>query len=203
MEEIALDCKGKDAAPEKFELLKQEVNEEMKVNPSIVFSSINKLSKESYDDKTYKELKDYLGNVKKYYGDIYDKATKSKDDWMAKFQENEAGKAEYKSLVTNFQNKKIEDAVKNENMDVDPVVIEEGKLVPTNDPIFRNGTKDRFVRSHFYAPAKSAFGSMYSTFWINIIVMWSMSLLLGITLYFDALRKFLRMFSSIQLKKKR
>ncbi len=203
MEEIALDCKAKDAAPEKFELLKQEVNEEMKINPSIVFSSINKLSKESYDDKTYKELKDYLGNVKKYYGDIYDKATKSKDDWMAKFQENEAGKAEYKSLVTNFQNKKIEDAVKNENMDVDPVVIEEGKLVPTNDPIFRNGTKDRFVRSHFYAPAKSAFGRMYSTFWINIIVMWSMSLLLGITLYFDALRKFLRMFSSIQLKKKR
>lgn len=202
MNDIISDCK-KDASSstENFEVLKNEIYEEMKMSPSISFPYLSLLSADKFDASTINELKDYLSKVKQYYSDINQKATKNRDAWMAKFQETETGKTQYACLLSSFQNKKLEDAVKNANVDLDPLVIEDGKLVPTGDPIFRDGTSERFIRSHFYAPSKNIGGKQYTTFWINIIVMWAMCLLLWVTLYFDALRKLLKMFDASPLKR--
>ena len=43
-------------------------------------------------------------------------------------------------------------------------------------------------RAHFYAPVKRIGNLEIDTFWFNVIVIWSVSLLLYITLYFKVLR---------------
>ena len=188
MNDLADECKKTTV---KLEMLKHELSEEINVNSKIPFASFNKIGTTKIDENLNKEIKDYLNKVKKYYSDKNDKAVKNKDQWMNKFQETESGKAQYITLVNNNQNSKIEDLVKNVTSDLDPVVEDNGKLVATANPIYRDGPKDHFIRSHFFAPTKNVFGKSYSTFWVNIIVIWGMSLLLWITLFFDLLRKLL------------
>ncbi len=194
MNELADDCKNNVAnTSNKLEIIKHE----LKLIPQINFASV-----ETVNDNTIKELKEAIIKVKKYYSEKYDKAVKDKDEWMAKFQQTEAGKAEYQALLTANQNKKLEDLVKNISTDLDPVVEDGGKLVASTDPIFRDGTNEHFIRSHFFAPTKNVFGKVYSTYSVNIFVLWMMSFLLLITLYFDVLRKLLKNISAISNKLK-
>lgn len=196
MNDIASDCKSKKATVETYDLLRTEITDQVKAVPSIPFDNIEKITIDTYNDNVNNLVKEYLDKVKKHYSEINEKANRKRDEWMAKFQETESGKASYAALVSKYQNKKLEDAVKNANVDVDPLVVENGKLVPTADPIFRDGSSARFVRSHFYAPSKNVFGKQYSTFWVNITVMWAMSLLLWLMLYFDVLRRIIRVFAA-------
>ena len=99
--------------------------------------------------------------------------------------------------MNNNQNKKVEDLVKNVTSDLEPVEEEDGRLISTTDPIYREGPSDHFIRSHFFAPTKNVLGKSYSTFWVNVFVIWIMSLLLWITLYFDMLRKLLKYFPAV------
>jgi len=197
MNELADDCKNNVVnATDKLELIKRE----LKSIPQLSLASASTVR--VINENTIKELKEDIIKVKKYYSEMYDKAVKNKDEWMAKFQQTEAGKAEYQALLTAHQNKKLEDLVKNITTDLDPVVEDDGKLVASTDPIFRDGTNDHFIRSHFFAPTKNVFGKSYSTYSINIFVLWMMSLVLLITLYFDVLRKLLKNISAISNKVK-
>ncbi|MCE3278297.1 MAG: transporter related protein [Bacteroidetes bacterium] len=199
----------KNLAPDKGErtsniaLLKCEIEKEMKLFPAISFTSINKFAPSAFDDNTVKETKEYLGILRKIYAENYDVAVKSKDAWMAKFQESETGKAQYEKLLNSSQNTKLEELVKNVGSDLSEVIEENGSLVATTDPIFRDGSRENFVRSHFFAPTKNVFGKSYSTYWVNVFVIWAMTLLLWITLYFDALRKLLKMFENLGGKLRR
>jgi hypothetical protein len=53
------------------------------------------------------------------------------------------------------------------------------------------------LRSHFFAPRKMIFGQYVDTYWANVLVIWSMSIFLMLTLYFDALSKLLDFFGSL------
>lgn len=45
------------------------------------------------------------------------------------------------------------------------------------------------LRAHFFAPAKYFFGMKISTLAFNLIIIWTMSVVFYITLYYDVLRK--------------
>ena len=180
---------------EKTEVLKHEIEEQMQAVPSVSLTSLNKITSGNRDENTIKELKEYIIKLKKYYSEKYDNAVKSKDDWMSSFQQNESGKARYQQLLNNCQNKKLEELVKNVSTDLEPVIAEDGKLTSTSDPIFRDGSHDHFIRSQFFAPGKNVCGKTYSTFLVNICVIWAMSLFMWLALYFDWLRKCIRYFS--------
>ncbi len=178
-------------------ILFHEVNAELKNTPQFVFKSIDQLKSNPVDKATIVEFKAWLKQVKEYYGTKYDDANQKKDDWAAKFNTNEAAKSQYLTLLNQNQNAKLEQLVKNVDTDLDGASEENGRIIATGDPIFRDGPNDRLIRSHFFAPRKNIFGRYFSTFWVNIIVIWLMSLFLAITLYFDALRGLLRWISTI------
>jgi len=68
-----------------------------------------------------------------------------------------------------------------------------GEYVQKIDPIYLDPVGSNFGRAHFFAPRKCFFGTYYDTYWVNICVIWGMSLILGITLYFDVLKRFINM----------
>ena len=49
----------------------------------------------------------------------------------------------------------------------------------------------KFIRAHFYAPRKQIFGIYIDTFIVNVIVLWIMTVLLYLALYFRLLKKLL------------
>ena len=89
-----------------------------------------------------------------------------------------------------YKNKALEDFVTNanslqftdENYDY---------IIQKKDPIYLLPYDNDGFKSHFYAPQKKIFGTYIDTFWANMIVIWFMTLILTITLFMDALKKFL------------
>jgi len=144
-----------------------------------------------------KAVKDYIAAVKKYYSERYDNAQKELDNWLSNYQTNDAKKKEYQNLINANHNTKTEELVKNMATDLDPLIKENGELVATTNPIFRDGATNSFIRSHFFAPRKHAFDKMLDTYWLNLMVIWAMSLFMWLTLYFDALKKLLDFIVSI------
>ncbi|MDO9187950.1 MAG: ATP-binding cassette domain-containing protein [Bacteroidia bacterium] len=203
MNELVDALENKKAVSLNLEILKHEVDQEMKAIPEIIFASLNNMDAGNIDENLINELKEYLVKVKDHYSQKYEKAVKSKDEWMSGFQGNDLHKAEYQQLLSNYQNSKIEDLLKNAGSDLDEVVESDGKLIATGDPIYRDGPKDHFIRSHFFSPTKNVFGNLYSTYWVNIGVIWAMSFLLWFTLYFDVLRRILNLFAVIPWKTKK
>ena len=65
----------------------------------------------------------------------------------------------------------------------------DGELIQRMDPIYLEPSSDSFLRAHFYAPKKSIFGQYFDTYWVNMSVIWFMTITLIIALYFDLLKK--------------
>jgi hypothetical protein len=78
--------------------------------------------------------------------------------------------------------------VKNSN-EFNKIIEQDGILIQRADPVFLEPYQSNFGNSHFFAPRKKIFGRYFDTFWVNLCVLWGMSLLMAITLYFDVLRK--------------
>jgi hypothetical protein len=67
-----------------------------------------------------------------------------------------------------------------------------GRLLQNVDPIFnmpKAPTNPLNYRTHFFAPVKYLFGGVFDTYWFNLSVIWVMTLLMYLTLYFELLRK--------------
>jgi len=75
------------------------------------------------------------------------------------------------------------------------------ELVIQIDPVFRDPIPNHAldIRSHFLAPRKHFMGVYFDTFWFNITIIWIMTLVLYITLYYESLKKFLELFSKIRM----
>jgi hypothetical protein len=89
------------------------------------------------------------------------------------------------------------------SVDKDKIVIIDNHLIQKKDPIFVDASTESPLsfRTHFYAPTKNFFGNLMGTFGFNILIIWSFTILLYISLYFDLFKKAIEFFGSIQLKK--
>jgi hypothetical protein len=89
-----------------------------------------------------------------------------------------------------YDNEALRDLAVNKN-EINRIKEIDGELVQQADPIYMNPVNTGNIRTHFFAPEKRLFGKLYSTFWINILVIWIMSFGLMASLYFNLFRKFL------------
>ena len=48
-----------------------------------------------------------------------------------------------------------------------------------------------FIKAHFYSPTKQVFGVKIDTYIVNVIVLWVMTIILYLALYFRLLKKLL------------
>ena len=199
IKKISLDIfktKSNDDANQKLEILRNEISNEMKASKNIVFPDLNKLTIEKYDSAVFENIQVYSSKINKYYGKASDKVDANRKAWESKFEMTN-GKGKLDSIKKDYFNYKLEELVTNA-MTPDFIAKENGRLVSTRGSIFIDGSSDHVIRSHFFAPRKNIFGKYYSTFWTNIFVIWGMSIVLWLTLYYDILRKALNLIGSIR-----
>ena len=108
-------------------------------------------------------------------------------------------------MVNLNTNKSLTQFVTNKT-DLTKLVESNGRLIQKADPIYLDPYDVGFFSAHFYAPRKRIFGEYISTFTGNILVIWGMTLLLTISLYFDLLKRFLdsieKLFGKLSFGKK-
>jgi len=135
---------------------------------------------------------EYVKTLKDYYSKISNKVA-------------EKERLKYEALRVVYQNYKALDSIRkishNETieryvrgMDENEKIVEyNGRLHMLAEPIYRDPTGSRmFSRTHFFSPHKYLLGKKLSTPVFNIIVIWLMSALLYVSLYYNVLRVTMR-----------
>lgn len=98
------------------------------------------------------------------------------------------GVKKFRELQRIYFNESLHDLVTNK-VEASKLIIDGEEIHQYADPIYHIPKNVNFFSSHFYAPKKFLFGHQMETFWVNLLVVWTISLLSYIVLYFDLLRK--------------
>ncbi len=139
-------------------------------------------------------MRGYLNLVNSIYMKVFNSNNDARDKSIRDQTEDanpklaEAKKAKFNSLKDNYLNESLADLVKNTN-EFNKIIEQNGVLIQRADPVFLEPYQSNYGNSHFFAPRKKICGRYFDTFWVNLFVLWGMSLLMIITLYFDLLRK--------------
>ncbi|TAL69268.1 MAG: ATP-binding cassette domain-containing protein [Bacteroidetes bacterium] len=106
------------------------------------------------------------------------------------------GKGEVVALRDNYENKKLKFIV----LDQEPgekTYDQNYKIIQKFNPGYMKATS-KFGRAHFYAPVKKLGNLEIDTYWFNIIVIWMVTLVLYIALYFNLLQKTIKYFGNLR-----
>lgn len=114
----------------------------------------------------------------------------------------ELGPEKVKELKMDYYNDALNDFATNRN-DLTKIINFNHQLIQKSDPIYNIPRKNAFFKAHFYAPVKILFGNKIDTFIANILMLWLMTFILTITLYFDFFRKLIEGVSNFSFKFKR
>lgn len=173
-----------------LDMVKNEVSKEIRDNQKVTFQGLDKIKYESLSEKDIEQLRAYFEELNKHYMKKYNKTSEKKDQLMSSLQNNEEKRKEFIELRKHCHNESLKEFVKNEN-DMIKIIEYDNELIQKTDPIFHDPAPGTFLKAHFYTPRKRLFGELYDTYWVNIIVIWFMSLIMFIALYFNGLKKLL------------
>ncbi len=186
-----------------FILLQNELRKENKIfinkgrSGDFIFKDIDKINLKDYTPKFREKLKKHIEKLKDYYVAVAKKADQKKDKLMRTIQKEKYSKEEFIQLKRDYYNQSLSDFVKNKNA---LLIIEyKDNLYQKIDPIYQE-PETRFLFAHFYTSYKNIFGLRISTYWMNLIVLWTISIMLYISLYFNFFKKVLSVFEKLTTK---
>jgi len=181
-------------------LLKNEIESELEKIPDIPFASPGQLHPDSFHIETAIQTREYLNDLKEYYADMSQQASSRKEKLMEYYDRQDPDL--FRKLRKNYHNESVADIVRNV-YERHPVLVYKNRLVRQYEPVFFDPEPSGYLdfRSHFYAPRKFFMGKYRNTFHFNMGIIWIMSLICFITLYFQSLKKTIQFFESIGTKK--
>jgi len=187
-----------------IKLIYDEIKKEQSISKKVKCAVLDKVNENDYSEAVANDVVKYLDNLKSYYITVENTARTKKNEIDLKMQKPENGGNEaFVKLREDYENESLANMVKNANdISGEKCLEKDGQLIQQSDPIFLDPVDSKYGRAHFFAPRKNLFGVLIPTFWFNIGVIWSMSLVLMITLYFDVFKKVLDFFGNIQFRKK-
>ncbi|WP_306416952.1 ABC transporter permease [Fulvivirga maritima] len=186
-----------------FHILREEINGDPYKDGLKNINVEKDLSIDGYNDQVNTALQAYLANYKTYYQDIFNRIVAQREKLMFSLEQQEDYDLnEYKDK---YFNESLADLVTNINVK-ERIMEHEGKLLQRINPVYNEPdipTNPLNYRTHFFAPTKNIFGLEIDTFYFNILVIWLMTLILYIMLYFEVLRKGLEAFGKIDFSFKK
>lgn len=137
-------------------------------------------------------LKEHLRKLKKYYIRLYNQYTEEKDKLISATTQTPTQRLQFVELKNNHHNEAIDKLVKAVETP-ERIITDEDRLIQKIYPIFQTPEPKHTwdFRAHFFAPQKHFVGKFWETVYFNIIIIWLMSVLLFITLYYNIFRKLL------------
>jgi ABC transport system ATP-binding/permease protein len=201
---VLKDPKQKEVIENNLILLRNEISTEIRLNRKVKLPiKVTDLVYNKMSINYIGILNTYFDDLNQYYIQKYNKASEVKDGILSQQQNSDEKKQKFIQLKKDYHNEDLSDLVKNVNEAI-KIVEYENHLYQKADPIFFD-PQGGLLSSHFYAPRKKVFGTYFDTFWVNIIVIWVMSIFMFVCLYFNLLRKLLEIGegTSDKIKKKR
>jgi ABC-type multidrug transport system ATPase subunit len=174
-----------------LELIQNELRYELKKIGTDKFPEIDKLVIGKFDSTTYQNTVQFVKVLKSYYQLRGSNALKDREALVASLTDTPQKLELFNSNIMKYQNEAVTQMVENSN---DPVRILEwqGQLIQKIYPVYFDDHRPRNqfdFTANFYNPTKHFLGRHFDTFYFNISIIWFMSLLLYVALYFDLLKR--------------
>jgi ABC-type multidrug transport system ATPase subunit len=138
----------------------------------------------------------HLELTKKKFSAMLRKAMNRKDTISINLRK-EIGAERYDNLKPEYHNSKLEEYIQASDKNV---AIVGDKMILKSNPGFTRGTS-KFGRSHFYAPYKKLGNKEFDTYKFNLAVIWIVTLLLYVALYFTLLSKGINYIGGLRFQK--
>jgi ABC-type multidrug transport system ATPase subunit/uncharacterized tellurite resistance protein B-like protein len=187
------------AAVEKdLAVLRNELGRELAFVKKEGFKSMDKLVPGKFDSAAFRECSDFLEALKKFYVNRYNQADKAKEKLIASMTNSAEKEAEFEYMRHAYQNEAIAELVKN-SAETNRIIEKDGRLIQKFYPIYKDPDPDHLVDfdAQFYMPAKHFLSRNIDTFYFNLGVIWSMTIVLVLTLYYEVLRRIVDGLSNI------
>ncbi len=165
------------------ELVKEQ-NRNRQVEAGIDFSGI---TPSEFNTDIMDIAGEYLAKLNQFYIHLYNSASSEKDKIITGYHRTEEGRQKFIDKRDTYHNSALSDLVRN-SREVIRIVEYDNRLYQRVDPIYRS-PEGRFIKAHFYAPEKRLFGNTFNTLWINTMVIWVMTVILFVILYFRLLKR--------------
>ena len=156
--------------------------------PEIPYNYLDSLYPSKAGEVTLYETLGYLEELNDHYSKIFQENNQRRDAIITHLMKSDA--ALYEGKRAAYHNESISDlALK--VFEKNKILQYKDELVQQYDPVYRDPLPRNFFdfRSHFLAPRKYFAGHYFDTYYFNLAVIWSMSIVLYIMLYYEALRK--------------
>jgi ABC transport system ATP-binding/permease protein len=174
-----------------FSLLRNEIQLEMDRGDIEPFPELQLLATGKFDSTVYNKASAWLKTLKQHYTRRSNQSGSQREKLLESLTNTEQKSAAFREFHDRYANQAVSDAVKNTNS-VDRIVEYEGELVRRIFPIYMDEHRPKHpldFSANLYQPGKHFLGAEIDTLYFNIAVIWSMTIFLFITLYFDALKK--------------
>ncbi|MEO8591453.1 MAG: ATP-binding cassette domain-containing protein [Flavobacteriales bacterium] len=159
------------------------------------FPALDRLTPDRVNAGVLDRVDESLEVLIKHYRSVYKDAEREKEQRIAALTATPGLRTEYFKLLDTYRNESLADIVTNKN-DVNVIVAQEDELVQKNDPVYIDPVYSGFLGAQFYAPSKWLFGMRLPTLWANALVLWGMSVLLGLALYAEMFPRLMKLIPS-------
>ncbi|MCC6939692.1 MAG: ATP-binding cassette domain-containing protein [Flavobacteriales bacterium] len=183
---------GVDMAHE-LALIQRELAKEKMTLTGFDLEVLDRLTPDRINEDVLEQVEASLQTLTHHYRTAYKDAERLKEARIAELTGTPEARRVYFDELDRFRNESLTDIVTNKN-DVHVIVEYEGELIQKNDPIYLEPMRSGFFGAQFYAPSKWLFGMRLPTVAANVLVLWGMVLILGLTLYYEAFPKLMKLF---------
>jgi ABC transport system ATP-binding/permease protein len=178
-----------------LDLLQREIRRELSVVGEDNLPSVDQLATGKFDSTTYTSTSRFLATLKVYYSKKMNKAVEAREALVDSLTNTPEKRKDFDLHRSRYVNKAVSDAVKNITSS-ERIVEFDGNLIQKIYPVYnlQHRPKHYFdFSANFYQPTKHFAGSYIDTFIFNILMIWFMTVFFFIALYFDLLKKFVKM----------
>ncbi|HKK39121.1 MAG TPA: hypothetical protein VJ949_06870, partial [Cryomorphaceae bacterium] len=184
-------------------VLRNELQKENAFLQGIRFNDVNQLTPEGISIDHISQLRDHLDLLEEHYRKVYNQAESEKENAIYAMTRESNEEGQYELLFDNFKNDQLEVFATNRN-DLNYIAEHNGQLIQKKDLIYLMPYNSDFFSAHFYAPAKKLFGNFVDTFFANLMVIWGMTILLILCLFFDVFPGMMRLMEdNVRLPRKK
>lgn len=178
-----------------LEFVKNELIRE-KVKPETQDFDPVQIAYADLSPRFFLKLNQYLNQINKWYIDKANLETRKMEKLILLFETDERYDYQINEYKNLYFNEKLSDVVRNINVK-DRILEVDGRFIQQIDAVFHIPEKpDNSLnyRAHFYAPKKYFLNRYFNTPAFNITVIWLMTLLLFLSVYFKLPEKTMALF---------
>jgi hypothetical protein len=174
-----------------LDLLRNEINYELDIVGHKYFTGVDSLRVGQFDSTVYFKTKDFLIDLKRHYGVKLREAQQEQQKLKASMTDTPEKEAFMERMHLKYENKAVKNTVENAS-ELNRIIEWKGRLIQKYYPIYFQDHHPRNLldfQAPFFSPTKHFMGMIFDTFYFNLSVIWVMTIILYVALYFDGLKK--------------